>query len=160
MTFGNIRPWKATQIEGLDGIQKALSNSISDQLYIATNQSGKSGSLIAVADALTTGQGRTIIIAPTASAINALLEEATKLGIRDRFGVVNESSKEFDKPILLTTGRSLIINVENGKIKPDDFQGVLLDEAHLALGEKTLRTLTKFQKHFRIGFSATPEYCE
>ncbi len=99
---------------------------------------------------------RTLIIVPSKILINQTgqrLEEFTDL----EFGKYYQEEKDFSKSATTITYQSLIRGVENGEINPDDYKLLILDEAHKALGEKTLKIIQRFNS-IKLGFTATPEY--
>ena len=105
---------------------------------------------------------RSLIIVPTNTLVTQTVEGLEKdLGnASSQIGVVNEFSKDFDSQFIVTTYQSLIFNVKNGKIKPEDFPCLILDEAHKSLGQESSEIVKSFPNSIRLGFTATPEYSE
>ncbi len=127
---------------------------------------------------LPTGIGKTVIFAKFLEAVTkntqvrALVVGPTKIILHQNkwklgeFGEIEAGSyygedKDLSKQVTVTTYHSLRNGIERGDIKPSEFDVVILDEAHRALGEETTVAVEKFPKDsIKIGFTATPEFHE
>lgn len=72
-------------------------------------------------------------------------------------------AKDTEREIVVTTYSALVADrkkeSERQLFKTDNYELVVLDEAHKALGPETLAVLRQFEgEAVRLGFSATPEY--
>ena len=76
------------------------------------------------------------------------------------YGRVFSAAKEFGRQVTIITYDSLLSKLESGEINPDDYDAVMLDEAHKVLGEQRKSALDKFDKQLIVGFTATPDYSE
>ena len=99
---------------------------------------------------LPTGTGKTVIFAEFIETLNvrSLIVVPTKILIRqtgqriEQFagdidvGKIYSDAKEHKRQVTITTYDSLVAGVRNGTIKPDDYDCLILDEAHKALTEK------------------------
>ncbi len=83
------------------------------------------------------------------------LEEFTDI----EFGKFFQGEKNLSKNVTIITYPSLVRGVKSGKINPDDYQALILDEAHKALGEETGKVIGQF-KGVKLGFTATPKFSE
>jgi len=73
------------------------------------------------------------------------------------FGKYFQEVKDYLKPVTITTYLSLIRGLKSGKIKPEEYGAIILDEVHKALGPKSVEAIKKFDC-VKLGFTATPEY--
>ena len=123
---------------------------------------------------LPTGVGKTVIFSKiiAAAQTSTLVTTETRLLVdqtHDTFetfapdvdaGRLHALSNEIHKPVVITTYASLTRKTENGTLNPDEYNLVIVDEAHKALTEKRKGALDKFPHAVKVGFTATPEYSE
>jgi superfamily II DNA or RNA helicase/DNA-directed RNA polymerase specialized sigma24 family protein len=124
-----------------------------------------------------TGIGKTVIFAKFVEAAlanskaRALIVGPTKIILHqnrwklDAFadiaaGTFGDGQKDLSRQVTVTTYHSLRNAVKRGLMDPKDYQILILDEAHRALGEETIAVVDQFEKSIRIGFTATPEFHE
>src|SRR3989344_2856821 len=121
---------------------------------------------------LPTGTGKTVLFVEFAEAINlrTLAVVPTKLLVEqteDKFdefaegletGKIYTYAKEYGRPVTITTYNSLLTGIDNGTINPEDFDLLILDEAHRSLSDKRKDAVRKFTHAIKIGLSATPTY--
>lgn len=174
----DIRKWLAI-LNSLDKYDKSYRNEVSEdprhpkqqevfgELRNFLEQGNKSGYI-----KLPTGSGKTIIfkrfleavdarsliVVPNNILVNQTVEQLNKSTLNGSVGIINMHSKDFESMCTVTTYSSLIINLKNGVLKPDDYSFVILDEAHKALGTETSEAIKQFNESIKIGFTATPEY--
>lgn len=103
-------------------------------------------------------QARSMVVVPNNVLVDQTADRFSTSDFQDDIGIINKDSKKFDAGCTITTYASLIRNIENGNLNPDDYACLVLDEAHKALGEKTAEAINSFKKSIKIGFTATPEY--
>jgi|GEM_PF-1512642 len=99
---------------------------------------------------------KSLIVVPSkvlVSQTGERLEEFTDM----EFGKYYQDQKDISKNVTVTTYSSLVLGIESGTIKPEDYGLLVLDETHKALGEKTVKAIEKFNG-IKLGFTATPEY--
>lgn len=123
---------------------------------------------------LPTGTGKTVLFIELLKALNTsaiiavptnILVEQTKTRFQEfapdiDVGKLNQFSKEFGKSILVTTYSSLIRKVDNGELKLGDYELLILDEAHKAIGKKVSDIVKSSPSKLKLGFTATPKYTE
>lgn len=127
---------------------------------------------------LPTGIGKTVIfsrlleVLSRNNRIKALVIGPTKIILHqnkwklEAFGDVKSgrlygSEKDIKQDVTVTTYASLRNNINNGVINPLDFDILILDEAHRALGDETVKAIEAFpESTIKIGFTATPEFHE
>lgn len=123
---------------------------------------------------LPTGTGKTVIFSEfiEATALKTLIVVPTKILVGQTeqkleeftedidVGKIYSEAKQHGHQVTITTYDSFTKGVENGTIKPEDFQMLILDEAHRALSQKRSDALKKFDNHIKIGFTATPRYSD
>jgi superfamily II DNA or RNA helicase len=103
---------------------------------------------------------RTLIAVPTTQLIDQTEESFQDFAEDLEVGKIYEKAKEFGRQVTIITYQSLIPKVKSGEINPGDFDCLILDEAHKALGPETMKTIQKFDKAVKLGFTATPDYSE
>lgn len=99
---------------------------------------------------------KSLIVVPSkilVSQTGEKLEEFTDV----EFGKYFQESKDYSRPVTVTTYLSLIRGLQSGKIEPDKYGVIILDEVHKALGPKSAEAIEKFNC-VKLGFTATPEY--
>lgn len=99
---------------------------------------------------------KTLIVVPSKILVTQTgekLEEFTDV----EFGSYYQEEKDLEKTVVTITYASLVRGVREGKINPNDYGALILDEAHKALGEKTQEVINQFEC-IKLGFTATPEY--
>ena len=127
---------------------------------------------------LPTGLGKTVIFSKLLGAaikdtgIKVLVMGPTKVILNQNhwklgeFGDIDAGSyfmheKDLSKQVTVTTYASLRNGVGNGDIDPKQFDMLILDEAHRALGDMTVDAIDSFgDSVVKIGFTATPEFHE
>jgi superfamily II DNA or RNA helicase len=126
---------------------------------------------------LPTGSGKTVLFTEFARVTglralvvtpSRLLVDQTDKTIRDfteaglEVGKIYGPEKTIGQDVTITTYASLMrqlkLDQKDALINPLDYDLLLLDEAHMALGEETRRTLQAFDHAIQIGFTATPDY--
>ena len=99
---------------------------------------------------------KTLIVVPSKILVGQTgdkLEKFTDV----QFGNYFQGEKNLDENVTVTTYNSLIKGVKSGKIDPTVYGTLILDEAHKALGEETVKTIDQFAC-VKLGFTATPKY--
>lgn len=99
---------------------------------------------------------KTVITVPSKILVSQTgdrLEKFTDL----EFGSVYTENKDFSKQTTITTYNSLVRQTKLGNLSPKDFNLIILDEAHKALGDETKKVVNEFDD-IKLGFTATPKY--
>jgi superfamily II DNA or RNA helicase len=99
---------------------------------------------------------KALIVVPSKVLINQTgekIEEFTDL----EFGTVFSDAKDYSKAVTITTYASLVSKIKEGKIKPEEFPVLILDEAHRSLSGERASVIEKFHG-LKFGFTATPQY--
>lgn len=103
---------------------------------------------------------RTLIVVPTTILINQTGERIEEFTEGLDVGKIYSQTKQFGKQVTITTYDSLIRNIKSGKVKPKDYELLVLDEAHMSLSQKRQEAVKKFMNAVKLGFTATPTYSE
>lgn len=105
---------------------------------------------------------KTLIVVPTTTLVEQTLGSIQKFASDLDMGRIDRIDKKTGEDVTVITYQSLVLGVKNGTLNPEQFELVILDEAHRALGEETLEVLSG--KHFAhatmLGFTATPKFTE
>lgn len=75
-------------------------------------------------------------------------------------GRVDAKAKDFDKQVTLTTYHSLVGSTRSGEFQPNNFDLLILDDAHRALTPDRADTVKQYGDTVKIGLSPTPEYSQ
>lgn len=128
---------------------------------------------------LPTGVGKTVLFTEfvKATGLRTLVLTPTQLLLRqteDAFGkfagdedvsvgTVYAHAKDDSQPITITTYASFVRHAQNEGspyLDPSNYDVVILDEAHRAMGEETTRALKKFPNIVQVGLTATENYSD
>lgn len=101
---------------------------------------------------------KSLIVVPSKILVNQTGEKLEQFTDID-FGKYYQEEKNFDQDVTVITYPSLINAVSSGVINPNDYDLLILDEAHKALGEKTIEAIQSFDA-IKLGFTATPRYSD
>lgn len=120
-------------------------------LYQAT---GTGKTVTAVMDAKSVG-GRTLFVAHTMELVNQAYQTFQALWKGASVGKFADSVKELDKDIVCGSIQSIALNLD--MFKEDDFDYIIIDEAHHATADTYQKVLAYFKSKFLLGLTATPE---
>lgn len=120
-------------------------------LYQAT---GTGKTVTAVMDAKTVG-GRVLFVAHTMELVNQAYETFKSLWGEVTAGKYADNIKESDTHIVCGSVQSIALNLD--KFKDNDFDYLIIDEAHHAAAETYQKILAYFKPKFTLGLTATPE---
>lgn len=99
---------------------------------------------------------KTLIVVPSKILITQTGEKIEEFTDMD-FGKYFQGEKNLNENVTITTYLSLVRAVKEGTINPADYDALILDEAHKALGEETSKVIDRFDA-VKLGFTATPKY--
>lgn len=101
---------------------------------------------------------RGLVVAPTMSITDANKETVQYLNGNDRFvgSLYGGGSQKEAQHITFTTYNSFVRR--SAKLHSDNFDVLILDEAHCALGPSTRAAIEEYSRCIKIGFTATDEY--
>ena len=143
--------------------------SVFEELRDFLEQGGKDGYI-----KLPTGVGKTVlfiefleatnlkalIVAPTRILVDQTGERIEQFAEGLDVGKIHQTAKTKGRQVTITTYASLIRQIKQGVLNPKDYECLVLDEAHKALGPETQKAVEQFEHAFRIGFTATPDYSQ
>lgn len=123
---------------------------------------------------LPTGVGKTVIFTKLVEAMNlktiitvpqVVLAGQTGERIKQfapnlEFGEVSGIQKTRGKQVTVMVHNSFVNEVKNGALKPEEYDLIIIDEAHTFNTTKRIEALSKFTNAIKIGFTATPDYAE
>jgi superfamily II DNA or RNA helicase len=101
---------------------------------------------------------RTLILTPTRLLVEQTRKRIAQFAQEMDVGLVYSDEKDYGRHVTIATYVSAIKGVRNGHLNPDDYDLVILDEAHTALTELRTDFVHSFPKAVKIGFTATPYY--
>lgn len=140
------------QQEALRNLQVMRENKESIALLYQATGTGKT--VTAVMDAKSVG-GRTLFVAHTMELVNQAYQTFQALWKGASVGKFADSVKEFDKDIVCGSIQSIALNLD--MFKEDDFDYIIIDEAHHATADTYQKVLAYFKPKFLLGLTATPE---
>lgn len=120
-------------------------------LYHAT---GTGKTVTAVSDAKRCG-GRTLFLAHTVELVEQAAKTFKELWKTVNVGKYVDSIKQPNAYVLCGSIQSVALNFD--RFKPDDFDYLIIDEAHHASADTYQKVLAYFKPKFTLGLTATPE---
>lgn len=143
---------KNHQYEALKTLQEMRTcNETIALLYHAT---GTGKTVTAVLDAKSLG-GRTLFLAHTKELVSQSFSAFSKLWPDVSIGLFVENIKQLDTCVVCGSIQSVALNLE--RFKEDDFDYLIVDEAHHASADSYQKVLAFFRPKFTLGLTATPE---
>ncbi len=107
-------------------------------------------------------KSKTLVVVPTNVLVNQTRKRFEQFAPDLDVGQINQDEKKQGKNATVITYDSLLQGYRSGTISPEDFDLIVYDEVHEALGPQTVKMLDDdaFQHPVQIGFTATPKYAE
>lgn len=101
-----------------------------------------------------------LILVPTQILVNQTMDKLRQFAPKADAGKVYAYAKEFEKNVTVMTYDSFLIALRNETINPDEFEVLVLDEAHKSLSDRRIEAIKGFDNAVKLGFTATPTYSE
>lgn len=143
---------KKHQEEALASLQAMRENNESIALLYHATGTGKT--VTAVMDAKKCG-GRTLFLAHTQELVNQAAETFRSLWSNVTVGLYMENIKQPNAHVVCGSVQSIALHLEN--FKDNDFDYLIIDEAHHASSDTYQKVLSYFRPSFTLGLTATPE---
>ncbi len=103
---------------------------------------------------------RSLVVVPSKPLMHQTEQEFHKFAPALSCGMYYGDRKTVGKEVTLTTYNSFRRATESGVFRPTDFECLILDEAHEALGRITRSVVDAYSDCFRLGLTATPDYAQ
>lgn len=143
---------KKHQEEALASLQAMRETNESIALLYHATGTGKT--VTAVMDAKKCG-GRTLFLAHTQELVNQAAETFRSLWSNVTVGLYMENIKQPNAHVVCGSVQSIALHLEN--FKDNDFDYLIIDEAHHASSDTYQKVLSYFRPSFTLGLTATPE---
>ena len=143
---------KKHQMEALRSLQAMWDNSETIALLYHATGTGKT--VTAVMDAKNCG-GRVLFLAHTQELINQAIETSRKLWPSVTVGRYMEAIKQPNAHVVCGSVQSVALHLD--QFKDNDFDYLIVDEAHHAAADTYQKVLSYFKPTFTLGLTATPE---
>ena len=143
---------KKHQMEALQSLQAMRDNSETIALLYHATGTGKT--VTAVMDAKNCG-GRVLFLAHTQELINQATETFRKLWPSVTVGRYMEAFKQPNAHVVCGSVQSVALHLD--QFKDNDFDYLIVDEAHHAAADTYQKVLSYFKPAFTLGLTATPE---
>ena len=140
------------QQEALKNLQAMREKKESIALLYQATGTGKT--VTAVMDAKSVG-GRTLFVAHTMELVNQAYLTFQALWKEASVGKFADSIKEGNADVVCGSIQSIALNLDI--FKEDDFDYIIIDEAHHAAADTYQKVLAYFKPKFLLGLTATPE---
>ena len=140
------------QQEALDSLEAMRANKETIALLYHATGTGKT--VTAVMDAKRCG-GRVLFVAHTMELVNQAYNTFKKLWDTVSVGKFADSVKDTDSHIVCGSIQSVALNLE--LFQDNDFDYIIIDEAHHASADTYQKVLAYFKPKFTLGLTATPE---
>lgn len=103
---------------------------------------------------------KTLIVVPTQLLVKQTEEKFQQFAEDIEVGKVYTGEKDYSKQVTVTTYNSLVSGVKNNTLNPQEYDLLILDEAHRSLSSKRKDSVEKFDNALKIGFTATPKFSQ
>ena len=143
---------KEHQKEALEALSKMRRNNQTIALLYHATGTGKT--VTAVMDAKKCN-GRVLFLAHTKELVNQAYDTFNSLWNEVSLGKYIDGIKESDTHIICGSIQSVALNLD--EFKDNDFDYLIIDEAHHASSDTYQRVLSYFKPKFTLGLTATPE---
>lgn len=143
---------KKHQEEALASLQAMRENN--ESIALLYHATGTSKTVTAVMDAKKCG-GRTLFLAHTQELVNQAAETFRSLWSNVTVGLYMENIKQPNAHVVCGSVQSIALHLEN--FKDNDFDYLIIDEAHHASSDTYQKVLSYFRPSFTLGLTATPE---
>jgi superfamily II DNA or RNA helicase len=147
------------QIDVFQDIRTTLEQGVKSGFIKLPTGAGKTAIFCEMAEVLGL---KTLVVVPTKDLLLQTRDQMRKFATtipQDQIALYYSDQKDAQKQINITTYDSLTSNFAGKLISPGDFDLVILDEAHLALGPRRAAVIEALKEDsIVLGFTATPEY--
>lgn len=140
------------QQEALNNLQAMRDKNETIALLYQATGTGKT--VTAVMDAKRVG-GRTLFVAHTMELVNQAYNTFKSLWAETTVGKFADSVKDYDSNVICGSIQSVALNLDT--FSDNDFDYIIIDEAHHAIAETYQKVLAYFKPKFILGLTATPE---
>ncbi len=140
------------QQEALNNLQAMRENKETIALLYQATGTGKT--VTAVMDAKRVG-GRTLFVAHTMELVNQAYNTFKSLWADATVGKFADSVKDYESNVICGSIQSVALNLDT--FNDNDFDYIIIDEAHHAAAETYQKVLAYFKPKFILGLTATPE---
>ncbi len=144
-----LKEHQENAIENLEDMRKK-----GESIALLYHATGTGKTVTAVTDAKRLGK-RTLFIAHTKELVNQAKETFDNLWGDVDTGLYIGEKKEKDSYVICGSIQSISQNLD--KFKPDEFEYIIIDEAHHGAAETYKKVLGHFNPEFTLGLTATPE---
>ncbi len=143
---------KEHQKQALNSLEEMRKNHETIALLYHATGTGKT--VTAVSDAKRCG-GRTLFLAHTVELVEQAAKTFKELWKTVNVGKYVDSIKQPNAFVLCGSIQSVALNLD--RFKPDNFDYLIIDEAHHASADTYQKVLSYFKPKFTLGLTATPE---
>lgn len=143
---------KKHQMEALQALQQMRENN--ETIALLHHATGTGKTVTAVMDAKSCG-GRVLFLAHRHELIDQAADTFAELWPEITVGRYVDAIKQSDTHVVCGSVQSVALNLD--KFKDDDFDYLIVDEAHHASADTYQKVLSYFKPSFTLGLTATPE---
>ncbi|MBI2028502.1 MAG: DEAD/DEAH box helicase family protein [Candidatus Levybacteria bacterium] len=143
------------QMNAFEALRKSIEEGVTEGYIRLPTGSGKT---VVFTEFVEATDLKTLIVVPTQILVDQTEERFEEFAPTVETGKVYARSKEYEKPVTIITYASFLKDVESVKMKPEDYELLILDEAHESLSPRRMEAVRKFTNAVKLGFTATPRY--
>ena len=150
-----IKP-NSMQEDAISSLKRLRAFGEKKAVVIAATGSGKT--YMSAFDVANVNPEKMLFVVHREDILNSAMKSFKKVikTIREKkYGILSGTHKDYDADYLFSTNISLDRNI--GKFSPDQFEYIIIDEAHHIGGDTYKRILEYFNPKFLLGMTATPE---
>jgi len=149
---GEVLQLKKHQEETLDNLAKLREENFSMALVADAQGPGKTTT--AVLDAKRMGL-RTLFVAHTLELLDQAERRFCELWPETSIEKINDFQSSSEGDVIIASIQGGYLNLD--KFSPDEFEYIIIDEAHHAAAESYRKVIAYFNPQFLLGLTATPE---
>lgn len=152
------KPFRGKQMTAFEKIRNFFKDGGSEGSLELPTGSGKTAVFCKCIDAIR--PKKALLVEPTILLVDKTGREVEQFTEDIDVGKIYSHAQEYGAQVTITTYNSLVEKIRSGKIKPEEYDLLILDEIHEALSNERKDAVRLFTNAIKLGFTATAEYSE
>jgi superfamily II DNA or RNA helicase len=154
-------PLYIEQLEAFQRIKDALEDSSIEGYIKLPTGTGKTVLFVeTIRSILQATNLKKMIVVPTQLLVEQTEQRFKQFAPEIPIGKLYSLEKDDSKQVTITTYSSLVQRLKQGLIKPENYDYLVLDEAHRSLTSLRSDAVNQFKNAIKLGFTASPIYSE
>lgn len=143
------------QVKALRNLERLREEGKEKALLISSTGTGKT--YLSAFDVKNANPNRVLFVIHREQIAREAMRSFKKVMPDRSMGIYSSKEKSFDKDFIFTTVQTMSRDHHLGSFRPDDFDYIIIDEAHRSGAETYQKILSYFKPKFLLGMTATPE---